>query len=72
MQEEDGWIENKIEACSVCARCYVQMGQEEAALTALLRSLSFDLPRAELCCEIGKYFLEHGNLQVLFTGMKQC
>ena len=21
--------------------------------------MSFDLPRAELCCEIGKYFLEH-------------
>ena len=21
LQEEDGWIENKIEACSVCARC---------------------------------------------------
>lgn len=63
LQEEDGWIENKIEACSVCARCYAQMGQEEAALTALLRSLSFDLPRAELCCEIGKYFLEHGKLQ---------
>ena len=23
--------------------------------------MSFDLPRAELCCEIGKHFLEHGN-----------
>ena len=31
------------------------------ALTTLLRSMSFDRPRAELCCEIGKYFLEHGN-----------
>ena len=57
-----GWIENKIEACSVCANCYFRLGKEEAALTALLRSMSFDLPRAELCCEIGKYFLEHGNL----------
>ena len=37
------------------------MGQDESALLALLRSMSFDLPRAELCCEIGKYFLEHGN-----------
>ena len=25
--------------------------------------MSFDVPRAELCCEIGKYFLEHGNIQ---------
>ncbi|MCI8964444.1 MAG: glycosyltransferase family 2 protein [Eubacterium sp.] len=57
----EGWIENKIEACSICANCYYQLGQEEFALLSLLRSMSFDLPRAELCCEIGKYFLEHGN-----------
>ena len=57
----DGWIENKIEACSICANCYYGLGQEQSALNTLLRSMSFDLPRAELCCEIGKYFLEHGN-----------
>ena len=57
----EGWIENKIKACSICANCYNQLGQEESALLSLLRSMSFDLPRAELCCEIGKYFLEHGN-----------
>lgn len=57
----EGWIENKIEACSICAGCYSQLGQEQSALFTLLRSLSFDLPRAELCCDIGKYFLEHGN-----------
>lgn len=56
---EDGWVENKIEACSICAKCYFQMGQEQAGLAVLLRSMSYDLPRAELCCEIGKYFLEH-------------
>lgn len=57
----DGWLENKIEACSVCANCYYQLGRDDSALTTLLRSMSFDLPRAELCCEIGKHFLEHGN-----------
>ncbi len=58
---EDGRVENKIEACSVCASCYENLGREQDALDALLRSMSFDLPRAELCCEIGKHFLEHGN-----------
>ncbi|GFI24928.1 SPBc2 prophage-derived glycosyltransferase SunS [Lachnospiraceae bacterium] len=58
---EEGWIENKIEACAVCADCYYRLGQDAAALNVLLRSMSFDLPRAELCCEIGKYFLEHEN-----------
>ena len=57
----EGWIENKIEACSICANCYYRLGQEDTALLTLLRSLSFDLPRAELCCDIGKHFLEHGN-----------
>ncbi len=61
LRSPEGWIENKIEACSVCANCYYQIGQEQSALTTLLRSMSFDLPRAELCCEIGKYFLDHGN-----------
>ena len=56
---EEGWIENKIEACAICARCYEKLGEEQAALLTLLRSMSFDMPRAELCCEIGKYFLEH-------------
>ena len=60
----DGWIENKIEACSICADCYSRLGKEQTALTTLLRSMSFDLPRAELCCEIGKYFLEHGNYHI--------
>lgn len=60
----DGWIENKIEACSVCANCYYQLGQEQSALITLLRSMCFDLPRAELCCEIGKYFLEHGSFSI--------
>lgn len=60
---EEGWVENKIEACSVCADCYYRLGQEHSALLTLLRSLSFDVPRAEICCEIGKYFLQHGNCQ---------
>ncbi|MDE7326701.1 MAG: glycosyltransferase [Lachnospiraceae bacterium] len=59
----EGWIENKIEACSICADCYYQMGEEQTALNTLLRSMGFDRPRAELCCEIGKYFLEHGSLK---------
>ena len=61
---EEGWVENRIEACSICASCYYYLGQEQSALNTLLRSMSFDLPRAELCCEIGKYFLEHGSYHI--------
>lgn len=61
LSSPEGWIENKIEACSICADCYYQLNQEDTALLTLLRSLSFDLPRAEICCQIGKHFLEHQN-----------
>lgn len=26
----EGWIENKIEACSICANCYSRLGQEQS------------------------------------------
>lgn len=58
---KDGWVENKIEACSICADCYTKLGMDQSALMTLLRSMSFDQPRAELCCDIGKYFFEHEN-----------
>ncbi|MCI9530737.1 MAG: glycosyltransferase [Lachnospiraceae bacterium] len=61
LHSPDGWVENKIEACSICANCYYGLGQEQSALNALLRSLAFGMPRAELCCEIGKYYLGHGD-----------
>ncbi len=63
MSSSEGWIENKIEACSICADCYYQLNEENSALLTLFRSLSFDLPRAELCCQIGKHFLERKNYQ---------
>lgn len=59
----DGWVENKIEACSLCAKCYYKLKQDDLALQILLRSLEFDKPRAELCCDIGKHFLERSNYQ---------
>ncbi len=61
LHSPEGWIGNKIEACSICAECYGQLEQEDSALMTLLRSMSFDLPRAELCCDIGKFFLKQGN-----------
>ena len=58
LQQPFGWKENKIEACALCANCYLKLKQEEPALHMLLRSMEFDTPRAELCCDLGKYFLD--------------
>lgn len=53
----DGWVENKIEACRFLSFCYAETGKGEEALRALLHSLQYDVPRAEVCCDIGRYFM---------------
>ncbi len=63
LEDETGWIENRIEACRQLAVCYRQLGQNQNGIQALLKTLSFDIPRAEVCCDIAQYFLEQRNYQ---------
>ncbi len=58
LREGRGWLENDIEACRFLAFCRYGEGDGEAALEALLLSLKFDEPRAEVCCDIGKHFMD--------------
>lgn len=60
----EGWVENKIEACSLAAACWENLQNSSMALKMLLRSLTFDSPRAELCCEIGKNFFLQENYKI--------
>lgn len=55
---QDAWIENKIEACTMMNKCYLAAGNRPESLKILLKSLEYDAPRAEVCCEIGNHFLE--------------
>lgn len=64
MKLPGAWVENKIEACALCAVCYKNLKEENKGLKMLLQSLEFDLPRAELCCDIGTYFFERNNYKV--------
>lgn len=57
LNEGNGWLENNISACKDLAACYTRMGEDEQALRALFRSFSFDVSRAELCCDIGQHLL---------------
>lgn len=61
LDHEEGWLENRINACQILAYCYYACQQEDKALTALLKSLEYDVPRAELCCDIGKHFFDRGQ-----------
>lgn len=60
LEEPFGWKENRVDACLILGQCYEKTGEKEAALETFLYSLTVDIPRAEICCEIGKIFLEKG------------
>lgn len=58
LDENRGWLEDKISACKDLALCYAAVKQSEYQLAALCRSFQFDAPRAEILCAIGDYFFE--------------
>lgn len=53
-----GWKENNISACQFLGYCYHYLGNMQEAISWLLKSLCYDVPRAEVCCDLGKYFYE--------------
>ena len=57
----DLWRENAIDACRLLAECRRALGEEDAVLPALCRSFRYDRPRAEICCEIGRFLMERGG-----------
>lgn len=55
---EAGWVENKIEACRHCAYCYYGLDKSREALQTLFNSFVYDVPRAEMCCDIARHFFD--------------
>lgn len=53
----EGWLENRLEACRLLADRYRRAGLPQKALETLLGSLAWDVPRAEICCDVGDLFL---------------
>lgn len=58
LKEKDIWIEDKKTAAFNLAECYNKIDQQDKRLNTLLDSLSYDIPRADICCKIGEIFLE--------------
>lgn len=56
LKREDGWTENRIDAARKAAVCYYGLKDERKALYSLLRTMEYDVPRAEVCCDLGKHF----------------
>lgn len=53
-----GWQDNCIEACRLLAECQKRLGEREAAFSALVRALRYGPPRAEVCCDLGQFFMD--------------
>lgn len=61
LERKDGWIENRINACLDLYHCYMDVEDTTNAFLALTRSFMYDTPRAEICCELGNFFLNLHN-----------
>lgn len=55
LKDETGWLENKISATIDLYNCYLAVSDEDNAIKALTKSFTYDLPRAEVCCELGSF-----------------
>lgn len=53
-----GWVENNISACQFLGYCHSLLNDKQKAISSLFNSFVYDLPRAEICCDLGKYFYE--------------
>lgn len=60
LERKDGFCENQVDACRYLAYCFYKLGKEKEALDALYQGLRYRAPGGELCCDIGKHFIDRG------------
>lgn len=56
-----GWVENNIDACRYLSYCYYSLELPQKALQSLFTSFCYDLPRAEICCDLGKHYIDRND-----------
>lgn len=59
LDTEKGWREDNISACHNLSICYNNKNDKKNMLRALLKSFEYDTPRAEICCQLGYYYLSN-------------
>ncbi|MEN6351389.1 MAG: glycosyltransferase [Syntrophomonas sp.] len=51
-----GWVEDNLSTCKKLMDCYCELGDFDNVVKYAFLSFVFDVPRAEFCCRLGKYF----------------
>ncbi len=59
----NAFIENQVEACRIVAYCCYPLNLNHKALLFLLKGLSYRVPSGELCCDIGKHYMDRANYE---------
>ncbi len=68
----DAWVENKISACLDLYHLYTDLKDETSALSLLFKSFEYDVPRAEVCCNIGQHFISKKNYTLAIYWLKEA
>lgn len=63
LENPNGWVENKIEACKFLSEIYLSENDAENAAKTLFSSFLYGSPRAEICCRIGNIFVGKGQFE---------
>ena len=72
LKDENAWIENKISACLDLYSIYMITNNQEKALSSLLKSFEYDIPRAEICCNLGLFFLNNNDYHTAIYWYKEA
>ncbi|MFD3156143.1 glycosyltransferase [Haloimpatiens sp. FM7330] len=57
----DGWYENKINACHKISKYYNSIDNKEKSREYCYKSFEYDKPRAEFCCMLGLCFIQQNK-----------
>lgn len=63
IDDDQAWLENRIEACADLSACLLSMGDAQGAMRALTDSFALCAPRPKVACLLGERFLEKNCLQ---------
>ena len=67
-----GWKENNIEACLNLSKCYQLKGERQNAITSLLGSFAYDIPRGEALYQLGRIFEDQEKYDMAIYWYKQA
>lgn len=63
LNTEKGWVEDNINACFNLSVCYDIKNDKKNMLRILIKSFEYDTPRADICCQIGYFYLKNSEYE---------